>query len=230
MTVEGAVFAASAAWRARWPGASGGVLAVSGFTGDGRASTFDESLTATETWLRERHAEMPREEIRQTGNLAHYHRYYRSFGQNYHVQHQIESIAKKGRTIPRRQILVEIGFKWELRNGLLTGVHDAGDLTEPLMLDAASDGVTYTLYNGDLAAIKPGDMYYHDGRDVLSSIVLGPSAYARVTDATSDALVTVYGAPGVSEDDVHRHLEAVWSDILLVSPTAEQIALQTTSA
>ncbi|MGD9857181.1 MAG: hypothetical protein AB7U20_19725, partial [Planctomycetaceae bacterium] len=81
------VWRVTEAWRHAWPGASAGILAASGLRMQDRPESFDESLTETEAWLRERYGGLEREEIRQTGFLVHYHRYYRSFGQNYHVQH-----------------------------------------------------------------------------------------------------------------------------------------------
>lgn len=118
------LFTCTSSWRERWPGASAGVLFARGVRNPESHSELDRQLEDTETRLRARYGSKERAEIRETGRLAHYHRYYRSFGQNYHVQHQIESIALKGKAIPRRAALVEIAFKAELSNGLLTGVHD----------------------------------------------------------------------------------------------------------
>ncbi len=222
------IWDASEAWRVACPGASGGVLVCTGFAPEGRPEAFDASLTETEELLRTQYGELEREAIRQTGHLAAYHRYYRSFGQNYYVQHQIESIAKKGRKFPRRQILVEIGFKWELRNGLLTGVHDWSLVAPPVILDVASaKPVSYTQYSGETEQVRNGDMYFHDGTDVLSSIVAGPCQHARVTDDTSSALVVVYGVPGLPAADIERHLQDIWDDIQAVSPGAKLIELST---
>src|SRR5680860_1237703 len=118
------LFTCTTAWRERWLGASAGVLFGRGVLNPESHDALDRRLEDTESWLRARYGGMDRAEIRENGILAHYHRYYRSFGQNYHVQHQIESIALKGKSIPRRAALVEIAFKSELCNGLLTGVHD----------------------------------------------------------------------------------------------------------
>lgn len=214
-------------WRVAWPGATGGVLALRGFRSDERNQSFDDSLSETENMLRERYATMEREAIRNSGNFTHYHRYYRSFGQNYHVQYQIESIAKKGRKIPRRQLLVEIGFKWELRNGILTGVHDFDAVELPVELDAPAEPVSYTGYGGDDAEVRQRDMHYRDGRSVLSSIIGGPSQHGRVNDSTTAALFTVYGVPGVSAEAVEAHLRDMWADVRLVSPGTELVELST---
>lgn len=217
-------------WRETWPGATGGVLAVRGFQPDGRSAAFDQSLSETEEAIRSQFANMEREAIRRTARFDPYHRYYRSFGQNYHVQFQIESIAKKGRKIPRRQMLVEIGFKWELLNGILTGVHDLAEVTPRVVLDAPKEPVSYSGYGGDLAEVRQRDMYYSDATDVLSSIVGGPSQHARVTDTTSSALFVVYGVPGVEPGIVDVHLQHLWGDVQLVAPGVELVELSIRSA
>lgn len=217
-------------WRETWPGSTGGVLIVREFAAAGRPAVFDESLDATEELLRSRFATMERDAIRQTGNFAPFHRYYRSFGQNYHVQYQIESIAKKGRRIPRRQLLVEIGFKWELRNGILTGVHDYADVELPVFLDAAVESVSYQGYGDDPSEVRAKDMYYRDQHDVLSSIVGGPSRHGRVTETTSNGLFTVYGVPGVAAEEVESHLQQMWTDVKLMAPNAELVELSTVTA
>jgi DNA/RNA-binding domain of Phe-tRNA-synthetase-like protein len=173
---------------------------------------------------------MERAEIRETGNLAHYHRYYRSFGQNYHVQHQIESIATKGKAIPRRAALVEAAFRAELENGLLTGVHDLDELSMPVALDVGDGERSYITYNGSEATIKPGDMYYRDQADVLSSVILGPSKHARVTPETTAIAVVVYGPPSIRACDIESHLTGIWTDVQEFSPDAELAGMQTVSA
>ncbi|MBX3071482.1 MAG: hypothetical protein KF883_13335 [Thermomicrobiales bacterium] len=223
------IWTVTEAWRENWPGATGGILAIRGFQPTGRPEPFDESLTETEELLIDQFAPLEREAIRQTGNIAHYHRYYRSFGQNYHVQHQIESIAKKGRKIPRRQILVEIGFKWELRNGILTGVHDLADVAFPVVLDSAAEPVAYQGYGEHQAEVRQNDMYYRDGVDVLSSIVGGPSHHGRIQESTGAALFTVYGVPGVAAAEIESHLQQLWADVRLIEPNAELIELSSIS-
>jgi len=217
-------------WRENWPGATGGILAIRGFRPQGRPEKFDESLAETEQQLIDQFASMERDALRQTGNIAHYHRYYRSFGQNYHVQHQIESIAKKGRKIPRRQLLVEIGFKWELINGILTGVHDLDDIEFPVVLESATEPVVYQGYGEHQAEVRLKDMYYRDRVDVLSSIVGGPSHHGRLRESTSAALFTVYGVPGVAAAEIESHLQQLWADVQLIEPNAELIELSIGSA
>ncbi len=213
----------------RWPGASAGVLAVREVSNPEHHNALDRHLAATEVRLKTQYGNLSRVEIRESGNLSHYHKYYRSFGQNYHVQHQIESIAQKGKEIPRRAALVEAAFRSELEDGLLTGIHDLDQLALPIVLDIGDETATYLLYNGAETTVKEDDMYFRDQRGVLSSVILGPASYGRVTPQTRAVVATVYGAPGVAEAAIRRHLESIWSDIQLISPAAKRIAQQTAS-
>ena len=53
-----------------------------------------------------------------------YAAYYERFNKTYHVQLQLESVALKGKSIPRVSALVEAMFMAELENLLLTAGHD----------------------------------------------------------------------------------------------------------
>jgi len=224
------LFTWTKAWQDRWPGASAGVLVGRGVHNPESHEVLDRRLEDTESRLRARYGGMERVEIRETGSLAHYHRYYRSFGQNYHVLHQIESIALKGKSIPRRAALVEIAFKAELSNGLLTGVHDLGQMSLPVVLDVGDEQRSYVAYNGSDVTFKPGDMYFRDQQDVLSSVISGPSGHARVTPGTTAIVTVVYGPPGIQQSDIETHLQEIWDDMVLISPGAELVGIQTVVA
>jgi DNA/RNA-binding domain of Phe-tRNA-synthetase-like protein len=117
-----------------------------------------------------------------------------------------------------------------LLNGLLTGVHDLDQLSLPVVLDVGDGEQAYVAYNGADATIKPGDMYYRDEADVLSSIVLGPSRHARVTPETTTIAVVVYGPPGIEATDIDAHLNEIWEDVSLIAPEAELVGIQTEAA
>ena len=83
-----------------------------------------------------------------------YDRYYKAFGQNYHVLHQVESVALKGKSIPRRAALVEAAFAEELRSGLLTAMHDADAIGPDILTDAATGSETMTVINGKTVELE----------------------------------------------------------------------------
>lgn len=214
------LFVASQAWTARHRGASAAVLAVRLAAPPGRTRALDEAREQQERDLRARFRDLTRPELRAAGHLPAYVTYYRQFGQTYHVLHQIESVAIRGKPLTPREPLVEAGFLAELATGLLTASHDLDALTLPITIDAATGTERYTLYNAEAVVAKAGDMLMRDQRDILTTIILGPAAYARITPQTRSAVYCVYAPPGISTAAVHDHLALIERYVRLIDPAA----------
>jgi len=90
--------------------------------------------------------------------LRAYVDYYRARGKTYQVKAQRDSVALKGKPIPRRAALVEAMFMAELANLILTAGHDLDAMTPPLRADVTADGDRYILLNGAEAVLERGDM------------------------------------------------------------------------
>jgi DNA/RNA-binding domain of Phe-tRNA-synthetase-like protein len=213
-------FEATDTWHSAFSEATVGFLTVRQVTNPPTHPELETRLDEVESHLREMYEGMSRSTMRSTGHFPAYTKYYKRFGQNYHVLHQVESIALKGRSIPRRASLVEAAFKNELTNQLLTAIHDLDALSMPVTVDVATGDETYEAYNGEQMTLKPGDMFIRDGVTVLSSIILGPSSHARVTPSTTAALVYVYAPNGIGPEPVRAHLADIAADITLLSPAA----------
>ena len=106
-------FQATDRWQLRYPGAVVGCANLAGVTNPAQSQALDTRLNAIEQELRERFAGFDRAAIRASAPFDAYERYYRQFGQTYHVQHQVESVALKGKSIPRRAALVKAAFAEE---------------------------------------------------------------------------------------------------------------------
>jgi DNA/RNA-binding domain of Phe-tRNA-synthetase-like protein len=152
--------------------------------------------------------------------LAPYAAYYKRFGQTYHVQHQLESVALRGKSIPRGAALVEAMFMAELKNLLLTAGHDRDSIRGGLAVDVAGGTETYTALSGTERVAKPGDMLIRDDLGILSSILYGPDRRTRITPTTTRVLFTVYAPAGILQDRVRAHLNDLTDFVLAVSPAA----------
>src|SRR4029453_18871668 len=74
-----------------------------------------------------------REQLPRSEHVLHaYVDYYRAHGKTYHVKAQWESVAVKGKPIPRRAALVEAMFMAELKNLVLTAGHDLAAVRLPI--------------------------------------------------------------------------------------------------
>ena len=214
-------FAVSERWRDQWPGAVVACLVVNGVSNPASCPALGERLAAIELDLRARYRGLDRAAIRGLPPFDSYARYYRTFGQHYHVLHQVESVALKGKSIPRRAALVEAAFAEELCSGLLTAMHDADVIGPDILTDAASGSETVTLLNGKSVKLDEGDMYMRDAHGILTSVIRGPAAYGLVTSATTNVAVCVYAPAGISSDLVTQHLESVAVNMRFVSSDAQ---------
>jgi len=220
---EPPLLAVDPAWYDTHPGATVGVLAIRGVTNPPTHGGLNDLAAALEADLRARLGDVPRDILRATPPLPAYAAYYKRWGQRYHVAMQLESVAQKGKAIPRVAALVEAMFVPELRNLLLTAGHDLDALTLPVRLGVGT-GETFRSPSGADLTVKPGDMFTTDaaGR-VLSAVVTGPSDFARIGPETTGMLVVVYAPPGIDPVAVSTHLDEIAANARLVSPAAEVV-------
>jgi DNA/RNA-binding domain of Phe-tRNA-synthetase-like protein len=213
-------------WRAAHPGGSVGVLILRDVRNPPESAALDAHKTALEADLRERYGAMTRAELRALPTLRAYADYYKRFDKTYHVQLQLESVALKGKSLPRVAALVEAMFVAELRSQLLTAGHDLAAIAPPLRIDSARGDDIYTLANGQQATLKPGDMYMADAHGVICSILYGQDDHSRLAPTTRDALFVVYAPPGVAPAAVEAHLRDIAALVREFAPDAREDGLQ----
>lgn len=218
------------AWHTAHPGATYGLIAFRGVRNPPSHEGINAAATELENALRERFSTEERDTLRATPPLPAYTAYYKRWGQRYHVGMQLESVALKGKPIPRVAALVEAMFVSELANLLLTGGHDLDQLSLPVVLDAGA-GQEFTAPNDKPQVVKEGDMFTADatGR-VLSAVITGPSGFARISPETTAALFYAYGPPGVSAAAMSAHLDAIERNVRLISPDAVTAAREIITA
>jgi DNA/RNA-binding domain of Phe-tRNA-synthetase-like protein len=155
--------------------------------------------------------------------IAPYVAHFKRFKKSYHVLHQLESVAIKGKPIPRTAALVEAMFMAELKNQLLTAGHDLDIVQEPAGISVATGKDSYIgLGNRDLQT-KVGDMMISDADGILSSIIYGPDQRTRIRPETNRVLFTVYAPAGVNRRLLSDHLSDLKGFVRIVSPQAEVI-------
>src|SRR5262249_52909922 len=87
-------------WRTVHPGATIGLLELSGLENTSASPRLNARKRDIEARLREQYRGFARPDFLALPVMAHYDRYYRRFGKTYHVQLQLESIALKGKRLP----------------------------------------------------------------------------------------------------------------------------------
>jgi DNA/RNA-binding domain of Phe-tRNA-synthetase-like protein len=215
------ILAVDPSWREAHPGASVGVIALRGVTNPATHDGLNTLASALEETLRARLGNADRETIRAMPPLPAYATYYKRWGQRYHVAMQLESVAQKGKALPRVAALVEAMFIAELGNLLLTAGHDLEMLELPVRLSAGS-GESFTGPNGKEMTVKEGDMVIADAQGrVLSAIITGPSDFARIGPETTSALFYTYAPPGIDPVVVSNHLDEIERNVRLISLDAD---------
>src|SRR5215217_1249529 len=217
-------------WRETHPGARVGLIAMRGVTNPPRNDHLNDLATTLETEVRSRIGSADRDAIRATSPLPAYAAYYKRWGQRYHVAMQLESVAQKGKALPRVAALVEAMFIAELRNLLLTAGHDLDALELPVRLTVGS-GESYVAPKGQQTTVKVGDMVIADARgQVLSAIITGPSAVSRIGPETTAALFYAYAPPGVDPTQVDAHLDEIERNVRFIAPDIAVVAREIVTA
>jgi DNA/RNA-binding domain of Phe-tRNA-synthetase-like protein len=221
---------ASERWKATYPGAFVGSLAMSSVTNPESSVLLDVHKEALEAHLRSSFALLNRSQLRSHPLLQPYTAYYKRYDKTYHVQHQLESVIFKGRPISRVAALVQAMYMAELKNMLLTAGHNLQAVRGELDLDVASGTETYVTLSGQQRTLKPNDMFIHDEEGILSSVIYGPDYRSRITSATTRVLFTVYAPVGLGEERVRGHLGDLMGYVLAVSPGAHVEHVQVVNA
>jgi DNA/RNA-binding domain of Phe-tRNA-synthetase-like protein len=208
-------------WTETYPAAHAGILVMRNVTNPEDAPALDNRKRELEGALRSRFAGMGRAAIKALPVVQAYNAYYKGFRKTYHVRHQLESVALKGRDIPRAAALVEAMFMAELEHLLLTAGHDLDVVAPPVTLGAADGSERYTRINGKEQTLKAGDMFIADAEGVLSSIIYGPDRRTMIRPTTRNVLFTVYAPAGIAEAATREHLIAIRDNVRLVAPESE---------
>ncbi len=213
------MFMVSEEWRAAYPGAAVGILVMRNVANPDRHPALDQRKVELENELRTRFA--MRQAVATIVPIQAYNAYYKRYKKTYPIQLQLESIALKGKSIPRVVALVEAMFMAELKNLLLTAGHDLEAIQKPVRLDVSNGSERYTLLDGQEKVLKPGDMMMTDAQGVISSVIYGPDRRTRITPDTRQVFFAVYAPPGIGEQAVYQHLQDIKANVMLVASQAE---------
>jgi uncharacterized protein YndB with AHSA1/START domain/DNA/RNA-binding domain of Phe-tRNA-synthetase-like protein len=210
----------SESWRATYPGAAIGVLAMSSVRNAVPGTDLSAMLASVERKVRDRYAGRSRSDLEKLPALQPYVEHYRRFGKTYHVLLQLESVAFRGRPIAGSEPLVSAMFAAEIANLLLTAGHDLDAVRLPLVADVTRAGDRYVGIAGEELEVKPGDMCIRDGEGILSSVLYGPDHRTRLRPETVSVLFTTYAPRQISDSELERHLREMEALVLAASPLA----------
>ena len=212
--------AATDEWRTTHPGATIGLLELSGIDNTAASARLDERKRDIEARLRERYRGFTRRELLALPVLAAYDRYYRRFNKTYHLQLQVESIVLKGKALPTVSPAVDANFMAEVETLVLTAGHDGAKLGGSILIDVSRDGDQMTQMSGGSRAIRAGDMVMRDADDIACSIIYGQDARSPIGAATTRILYVAYAPAGVPADAIDDQLRRIEEHVRLFAAEA----------
>lgn len=207
-------------WKNSHPGATIGLLELSGVVYSTSSPKLRERKRQAEVRLRERYQGFTRQDFLSLPVMADYERYYKRFNKTYHVQLQVESIVLKGKNLPDVSPLVDSNFMAEVETFVLTAGHDADKLQAPVLIDVGREGDAMTQMNGTSKAIRAGDMIMKDAGGICCTILYGQDNRSAITPETTHVLYVSYAPAGVPTDIVDLQLHRIEENIRSCSATA----------
>ena len=211
---------ATGGWRNAHPGATIGLLEISGIENTHSSSRLDERKLETEARLRERYQGFTRQDFLALPVMLAYETYYKRFNKTYHVQLQVESIVLKGKNLPAVSPLVDANFIAEVETFILTAGHDVTKLHGSISIDVSREGEYMTQMNGASKAIRAGDMVMRDAGGICCSIIYGQDNRSPISRETSRVLYVAYAPAGVPAELIDTQLRRIEENVRLFSQTA----------
>jgi len=199
--------------RARYPNLKMGVLLLKIVANVFRYEALETDRIDLENELRARYGASTRRDLLAIGPMKAYDEYYRAFGKPYQLLPQLESIVRKGRSMPPVSPLVLSMFMAEMKNLYLTAGHDYSRIEGRIELDVADGTETYTLLAGQEKRTTPGDLMMRDAEGVVSSVVYGPDGRTKMTESTTEALFIVYVPFAGDEGRILAHLDDIAGEV-----------------
>ena len=212
------IISATDEWRAAHPGASIGLLEISGLDNHLPSSGLEQRKRQVETRLRENYHNFTRQDFQFLPVMSAYGRYYKRFDKTYHVLLQLESLVLKGKNLPDVSPLVDANFMAEVETLVLTAGHDVSKLHAPLRMDVSLVSDQMTRMGGTPKTLQAGDMIMRDTRGVACSIIYGQDDRSPISAETTHVLYVSYAPQGVPVDSVQAQLERILEHVRLFCP------------
>lgn len=208
-------------WETTYPGAALGILSIRNAASKDASSDLDAKRATLEEKLRDRYHSMDRQQILESNEMAAYAAYYKRFKKTYHLLLQLESVAKKNKSIPQTIPLVQAVFMAEMNSFLLTAGHDLDHIIGSIKLDISKGDEQYTFLRGNQVTCKKNDMVMFDSQSAICSVIRGQDKRTMITQATDNVLYVVYVPPGILAEAIEDHITDLAENVSLVAPQAQ---------
>jgi DNA/RNA-binding domain of Phe-tRNA-synthetase-like protein len=214
------IFSVDREWSIKYPHAKAGILVIKNIENTSSHPQLDKLKAKIETTLKENYRGFSRDDLNELPILKSYNSYYKTFGKNYHVRGQIESVIN-GKSLSSASAVLTAMFMAEVKNMLLTAGHDCDLLRLPVRITIGTGKEKFIDIRGAEKTAVDGDMIMMDGDGVISNILLGPDSRTKLTPSVRNVLFAVYAPFEIEKDIVLSHLKDIESNVRVFSPAAE---------
>ncbi len=204
----------------KYPDLLFGIMVMSQVHNPKSHESLNQAKRDLENQLRNQYPGADRLSLRSQGPLHDYHNFYKKFKKSYYVQHQLESILLKGKSLPDVAALVETMFMAEIKNQLLTAGLDFDLLGSEVHIELSDGQKEFEVMGERLCRPPKNDIIFAAGEDILGTIICGPDHAHRITPSTTHALFAIYGVPGITEEQMLGHFSDIARYVSIVSPDA----------
>jgi len=107
---------------------------------------------------------------------------------------------------PSVNTLVDICLLLTVKHWVAVGAFDLGNVKARVTVAMARGSETLQTIDGRTVTLTPGEIILRDEERVLSAYTVGDARATMVTMETREALVTLWNAPGIAEQNLHEAL------------------------
>lgn len=150
-----------------------------------------------------------------------YYRYFKKYKKTYPVLQQLESFLLKGRPFPSGNPVNEVAFLAELRTQMLVGAHDIDRIAGAPELFCPSEKLPYPGMRGEQVHTYPGDVSGRDRDGIIWGMIAGADERTHIRPDSVHIAYLVFGAPGVTSEQMERLLDMLADHARTLSPAVE---------
>lgn len=181
-------------------------------------SAFEAMKTQELEILRERFQDYDRQAVFKENP---YYRYFKKYKKTYPVLQQLESLLLKGRPFPGGRPVNEVAFLAELQTQILMGTHDIDRMIGSVELFCPAEKLTYPGMRGEPVHTYPGDVSGRDDGGIILGMIAGADERTFIRPDSTHVAYLVFGAPGVTGNDIQEGLSLLNRYAKTLAPDAE---------
>jgi len=127
--------------------------------------------------------------------------------------------------LPAIMPLVDILLATEMSHGVLAGIQDRDRIEGRITFDLAEEDEVFLGMRSNVKC-KAGEPILRDSRGIIASYMQGPDSKTKVSEATKNAVLFFFSAPGLSVERLTSAMDFAEESLKSASTLGERVLLQ----